>query len=183
MQSVFVNVWVPALSSLLAHFHHVIELLRFRQGTLLGIFLSAGENIFFTAFIVTSSQDSRKMHFCSSVLQCFSFPTRQCLEPTQPSSSSEQVRGSSSLFFFLERPVGLALGGTIKFGFSEPGCPSLGLRALQKCCLSSVLKQKLTRDKLNEINLPVRNFKIKCTGQPSYEPTDVCERGFKIIRA
>lgn len=27
-----------------AHFHHVIELLRFRQGTLSGIFLSAGEN-------------------------------------------------------------------------------------------------------------------------------------------
>lgn len=28
-----------------AHFHHVIELLRFRQGTLLGIFLSAGEDM------------------------------------------------------------------------------------------------------------------------------------------
>lgn len=28
--------------SLTAHFHHVIELLRFRQGTLSGIFLSAG---------------------------------------------------------------------------------------------------------------------------------------------
>ena len=28
-----------------AHFHHVIELLRFRQGTLSGIFLSAGENL------------------------------------------------------------------------------------------------------------------------------------------
>lgn len=70
------------------------------------------------------------MHFCSSVLhQCFSFPTRQCLEPTQPSSSSEQVRGFPSLFLFLERPVGPALGGMIKFGFSEPGCPSLGLRA------------------------------------------------------
>lgn len=121
---------MPALSSLPAHFHHVIELLRFRQGTLLGIFLSAGENIFFTAFIVTSSQDRRKMHFCSSVLhQCFSFPTRQCLEPTQPSSSSEQVRGFPSLFLFLERPVGPALGGMIKFGFSEPGSPSLGLRA------------------------------------------------------
>lgn len=30
--------------SLPAHFHHVIELLRFRQGTLSGIFLSAGES-------------------------------------------------------------------------------------------------------------------------------------------
>lgn len=30
--------------SLPAHFHHVIELLRFRQGTLSGIFLSAGEH-------------------------------------------------------------------------------------------------------------------------------------------
>ena len=30
--------------SLPAHFHHVIELLRFRQGTISGIFLSAGEH-------------------------------------------------------------------------------------------------------------------------------------------
>lgn len=34
---------VNALVSFAAHFHHVIEQLRFRQGSVAGIFLSAGE--------------------------------------------------------------------------------------------------------------------------------------------
>lgn len=40
--------------SLPAHFHHVIELLRFRQGTLSGIFLSAGENCCVKWYVVYS---------------------------------------------------------------------------------------------------------------------------------
>ncbi|MEQ2175717.1 hypothetical protein GOODEAATRI_020688 [Goodea atripinnis] len=38
-----------SVASISAHFHHVIELLRFRQGTLSGIFLSAVFQFSYTA--------------------------------------------------------------------------------------------------------------------------------------
>ncbi|XP_005752809.1 CAAX prenyl protease 2 [Pundamilia nyererei] len=68
------NSQLPALSSLPAHFHHVIELLRFRQGTLLGIFLSAVFQFSYTAVFgaYTAFIFIRTGHLIGPVL-CHSF--------------------------------------------------------------------------------------------------------------
>ncbi|XP_029382566.1 CAAX prenyl protease 2-like isoform X2 [Echeneis naucrates] len=58
-----------------AHFHHVIELLRFRQGTLSGIFLSAAVFGAYTAFIFIRTGHLMGPVLCHSFCNYMGFPT------------------------------------------------------------------------------------------------------------
>lgn len=85
-----------------AHFHHVIELLRFRQGTVSGIFLSAGNTL---VSLLASLEYVVLLVWCNYAyncyylsLQCSSFLTQQYLEPIQPLYSSEQVHLQKWIF-------------------------------------------------------------------------------------
>lgn len=79
-----------------AHFHHVIELLRFRQGTVSGIFLSAGNRVIsLPSSSVRVVLPARRNYSCLCLFvcpfQCSSSPTLQYLELIQPLYSSGQV--------------------------------------------------------------------------------------------
>lgn len=58
-----------------AHFHHVIELLRFRQGTVSGIFLSAGNRVIsLLSSLVQRVPPVRYNYSCLFVCVLFSVP-------------------------------------------------------------------------------------------------------------
>ncbi|XP_035990416.1 CAAX prenyl protease 2 isoform X4 [Fundulus heteroclitus] len=105
--------FIDGIRVVLAHFHHVIELLRFRQGTLSGIFLSAVFQFTYTAlfgaytaFIFIRTGHLMGPVLCHSFCNYMGFPAiSTALEhPQRPIILSSYLLGVT-LFFLLLFPL------------------------------------------------------------------------------